>query len=66
MQRLESQLIAENEANDDLTEQLEEAYKTGYRTRQENISKTEENSRLQAQVKELEQKIKQLEEVNAN
>ena len=32
-------MLAENEANDDLTEQLEEAYSTGYKSRQENQAK---------------------------
>lgn len=36
VQKLQAQLIAENEANDDLTEQLDQAYKAGYKTRQEN------------------------------
>ena len=44
--RLEKQLIAENEANDDLTEQLDDAYKAGYKTRQDNLAKAEENKRL--------------------
>ena len=62
MKRLEKQLIAENEANDDLTEQLDDAYKAGYKTRQDNLAKAEENKRLQARVEELEQKVKQLEQ----
>ena len=56
------QLIAENEANDDLTEQLEQAYKAGYKTRQENLSKAEENQRLQAHITELETQIRQIRE----
>ena len=46
VQRLEQQLLAENEANDDLTEQLDQAYKAGYKTRQENIAHIESNKLL--------------------
>ena len=65
IQRLEKQLIGENEANDDLTEQLDDAYKAGYKTRLDNFAKVEENKRLDAKVKELELRIKQLEEEQA-
>ena len=43
---LQSQLVAENEANDDLTEQLDQAYKASYKTRQDNLAKQEENNKL--------------------
>ena len=55
---MEKQLIGENEANDDLTEQLDDAYKAGYKTRLDNFAKVEENKRLDAKVKELELRIK--------
>ena len=51
VQQLQGQLVAENEANDDLTEQLDQAYKAGYRTRQENAKLTQESELLQAQVR---------------
>jgi len=50
VKKLEQQLLAENEANDDLTEQLEQAYKANFKTRQENQARLEENNRLRAQL----------------
>ena len=61
MRGLENQLRAENEANDDLTEQLEQAYKAGFKTRQENQTLTDKNRVLQQRTSELEEKVKQLE-----